>query len=109
MCSWLPVLIQQAATRFKGTLQSRRNKICTAIREAETIKWALEIFIDDEDPGYVASKEDTLKAIDFDKPFDSWFEFDEDEDGPFFDFERLDGLDIGKYLATIIPGSDAQE
>lgn len=99
-------IIQQATDRFKGTLQVRRNKIATVIREAETIKWALEIFIE-EDQGNIASKEDV--EANMDKPMDSWFEFDEDEQGPFFDFERLDGLDIGKYLTTIISGSDAQE
>jgi hypothetical protein len=100
-------IIQQATARFRETLQSRGNKIFTLLREAETIKCALEIFIDDGDPGYVASKEDVEGHIG--KPTESWFEFAEDEEGPFFDFERLDGLDIGKYLTTILAASNAQE
>jgi hypothetical protein len=44
-----------------------------------------------------------------DNASDSWFEIDEDEERPFFDFKRLDGIDLGKYLTTILTTSDAQE
>ncbi len=108
VCSWFARIIQQATTRFKGTLQSRRKQdFHYNFREAETIKCALEIFIDDEDPGYVASKEDVAGNIE--KPTDSWFEFDEGEEGSFFNFERLDSLDIGKYLTAILAAGNAQE
>lgn len=98
--------IQQATVRFQGTLQTRRNRLATVIREAETIKCALEFFIEDGE-GYVSSKEDVETSVD--KPTDSWFELNEDGDGPFFDFDRLDGLDLNKHLTIILTTGDAQE
>ena len=99
--------IRRANTRFTATLQIRKKRLAIAIREAETIKTALEYFIEDE--GYVASKEEV------DKPTESWFvdvdDIDDDDErvGPFFDFKRLDTLDLGGHLTAILTAVDAPE
>lgn len=98
--------IQQATVRFKDTLDLRGNRIATVIREAETIKIALEIFIEEE-KGYVADKDDVEGSME--KATDSWFKTNEEGEGPFFDFERLDGIDLGKHLTVILTPNDAQE
>jgi hypothetical protein len=93
--------IQQANTRFAATLPIRRKRLAIVIKETETIKTALECFI--ECKGYVASLEEV------DKPAESWFIDDDDIDddderaGPFFDFKRLDTLNLSLYLTAVLP------
>jgi hypothetical protein len=98
--------IQQATVRFRTTIQARINKLGGVIEEGETIKCALEFFIDG-DEGYIPDKDDIETSVD--RPPIEWFEYDSEGGGPFFNFGRLDGLDVGKYLTTFLAGSDAQE
>jgi hypothetical protein len=82
-------------------LQTRRKKLSAAIKEADTVKTALEIFIEDE--GHVATQEE------IDEPTASWFVYDEDGQDLFFDFDRLDTLDVGEHLTAILTAADAKE
>jgi len=93
--------IQQATTRFTTTLQKRRKKLSAAIKEAETVKTAIEIFVENE--GHVATQEE------IDEPTASWFVYDDDGEGLFFDFDRLDTLDISEHLTAILTAVDAKE
>jgi len=100
--------VQQATGRFQTTLQTRRNRLATIIREAETIKCALEFFI--EDQGHVATK----KEVEFNiaKPATEWFldqSEDHEESELLFDFSRLDDLNLSEHLTAPPTIGDARE
>jgi hypothetical protein len=99
--------VQQALSRFGESLQARKKKLAAAISEAETIKCALEFFVEHE--GHIATKEEV--ELNIDKVDDSWFEDsdenEEDESQP-FEFSRLDDLDLSEHFKGVLTAIDAQ-
>jgi hypothetical protein len=100
--------VQQAVSRFANTLQARKTKLAAAISEAETIKCALEVFVEEE--GHISTKEQI--ELNVDKVDDSWFEYSDDEneedENPSFDFPRLDDLDLSEHFKGVLTAIDAE-
>jgi hypothetical protein len=87
--------VLQALGRAESQLESAEQGIGTLIDEADTIRAALYVLVEEDT---APSKDDVLRVIENDKLVDSWFV--ETHSGAVFDFEQLDQIDIAAHLST---------
>lgn len=88
--------VQQCLERLDAKLEVREKMSATMLRNARTIRSALECYLDSEND--YASLEDVKAILLDDQIVDTWFRGDY-TNGHYFDFDRLDRVNVDTDLS----------